>query len=154
METTAAQIVGRTDITLQYRTRKNVWLDVPGQVRRVELTEDGKVRCVDRDGWSLKMGADTPVRVTSDVEEPAGDERFEEFTEDAAEALVDELAELGHDASVYSGYSGRGMYGARCTGIVTNAPLMMVGYAAARAGIAAEALPCRTDAMGYDTIIY
>jgi len=38
-----------------------------------------------------------------------------------AEIIVDLLQDAGHDAKIYEGYSGRGMFGVETTGIDTSA---------------------------------
>lgn len=80
-------------------------------------------------------------------------------------SAVESMQNAGHEASLYEDYSGRGMYGATCPGIVTNKSGVVVGFYIAEA-IADEygpeaiydfdesVLPQRTDSMGLDTIYY
>ena len=78
---------------------------------------------------------------------------------DQAEKIVSTLKDEGYEAYVAEDYSGRGMYGSTCTGIVTDAPAIVVGYTMAGGfseddHIHHEQLPGRVDSMGLDTIYY
>jgi hypothetical protein len=74
---------------------------------------------------------------------------------DQAEAIVEWLLDEGFEATVYSNYSGRGMYGSTCPGIVAEAGLgPMIGYAAAKCDVPPECIPSRTDNLGLDFIYY
>lgn len=75
------------------------------------------------------------------------------MTLEQAEAIVEAMEEDGAKASVYPDYSGRGMFGKTCVGIVTDSP-ELVGYAAAEAGVPKRDLPRRRDSMGLDVILY
>lgn len=61
------------------------------------------------------------------------------------------LKELADDVGgrLCSDYSGRGMFGRECVGIVTDSPMHVIEKAAAR-GVRGF----RTDNMGLDTIVY
>jgi hypothetical protein len=60
------------------------------------------------------------------------------------------IAELADTYGAFrSDYSGRGMFGAQCVGIVTSEPMTVIKEAAAR-GIRGA----KTDDMGLQTIIY
>jgi hypothetical protein len=72
------------------------------------------------------------------------------LTVEQAKEILDHLDE----GEVYEGYSGRGMYGKTCVGIVTKESPIKVGYAAAKAGIPEKDLPLRSDNMGLSTIYY
>lgn len=65
----------------------------------------------------------------------------------AVSILRDEIS--NYDDSFYLDYSGRGMFGKRCVGIVTAEPSRIIEEAAAR-GIRGA----RTDSMGRSTIVY
>lgn len=87
-----------------------------------------------------------------------------------AEELYDELYEVEASVDdrypedvVRTNYSGRGMYGRECFGVVvSNSDLMLVGIAFERlferhsSSVSAVKLLKRTsmDSMGYDTIVY
>lgn len=71
------------------------------------------------------------------------------------------LDEIGIDYEIVTSYSGRGMYGASCFGVVTSAPVA-VGVAlavAAEDDVSGADLgwivdSARTDSMGRDLIVY
>ncbi len=77
-----------------------------------------------------------------------------------ADELEDRLIGLLDEVTVRNDYSGRGMYGDVCFGIVTSQSDVLVGYALGRVleeleGDGFEVLAkARTDNMGYDAIIY
>jgi hypothetical protein len=78
---------------------------------------------------------------------------------DQAREIVEMLDCTGnYDSSVYENYSGRGMYGDTCIGIVTNASPILVGYYAAKLEndleMEDDQLPIRSDNMGKDIIYY
>lgn len=60
------------------------------------------------------------------------------------------------DVEVREGYSGRGMYGRKVTGLVVAdvSDLIAIGFAAAEAGIDMDDLPHRYDSMGRSIIVY
>lgn len=78
------------------------------------------------------------------------------------------LEDLGHEASVYEKYSGRGMYGATCEGIMTDASGILVGFCICDSAKSwgedsgqefdddslVDILPTRMDNMGMDFIYY
>jgi len=78
------------------------------------------------------------------------------LTKEQADSIAEVLTEeLDYEAEVREDYSGRGMYGATCVGIITDAPLVLVGWAAGYVGITDVAyLPMCTDNMGLSTIVY
>lgn len=79
------------------------------------------------------------------------------MTLEQATDLVAELAgEYGVNASVYEGYSGRGMFGRSVVGIILDSTgdLITLGYAAAELEIPIGDLPQRTDSLGLGVIIY
>lgn len=81
-----------------------------------------------------------------------------------AEFLVELLEDGGKEASLYEGYSGRGMYGKETTGVVLGSFSDLVEAMWAGAPRLAEAIErgdlpeyidgFAKDSMGYDTIIY
>lgn len=72
-----------------------------------------------------------------------------------AQELVDALDELGYDAEVYEGYSGRGMYGSQVTAITSDSDIRMaLAYVAGQTGLDFEEVPQRTDSMGRGVVIY
>jgi len=75
------------------------------------------------------------------------------MTLEQAQEIVEFICGNGCKASVYEDYSGRGMYGETCTGIVTDEPTM-VGYACGALGVDFDDVPSCTDNMGLDTILY
>jgi len=76
------------------------------------------------------------------------------MTLEQAEAIVELLeSETDATAEVQIGYSGRGMFGKTCVGIVTDDPTA-VGWAAGRIGMGYDEIPSRRDSMGMDTIVY
>lgn len=77
--------------------------------------------------------------------------------------VVEKLQEAGHEASFYPDYSGRGMYGSTCPGIVTDAGAAMVGFLIACVCAGDEdtwledhtdLVPTRWDNMGLSMIFY
>ncbi|TXH53642.1 MAG: hypothetical protein E6Q97_12815 [Desulfurellales bacterium] len=77
-----------------------------------------------------------------------------------AAALEDELLGYLDDLDVRTDYSGRGMYGETCLGLVTSQPMAILGW---RFALVLDELgldpyevlvKARTDSMGYDTITY
>lgn len=70
-----------------------------------------------------------------------------------AEQIVEAMQNDGYDASVYEDYSGRGMFGETCVGIVTDCPTL-VGFYCGKAGLDVESVPERQDSMGFDVIVY
>lgn len=88
------------------------------------------------------------------------------------DVAADLLKEQDYEASVSLNYSGRGMYGKNCVGIVTGAPAVLVGWALVTAIMKLaetqpdpdtytledpdliDLLPRRTDNMGRDLIYY
>ena len=85
-----------------------------------------------------------------------------EKREEVFEQAVELLGYVGADASVYTGYSGRGMFGDITEGIVADCSGALVGWAVTTAaremGLEDDEvirmLPKRTDSMGRDTIFY
>jgi len=75
------------------------------------------------------------------------------MTLEQAEAIVERMEDEGASARVYRDYSGRGMFGKTCVGIVTDSP-ELVGFCAAEAGVPKRDLPRRRDSLGFDTILY
>lgn len=75
------------------------------------------------------------------------------MTLEQAEAIVEALEREGASASVYPDYSGRGMFGKTCVGIVTDSPAL-VGFVVAELGFPKDALPRRRDSLGLETILY
>jgi hypothetical protein len=75
------------------------------------------------------------------------------MTLEQATKIVEAIENDGGSASVYEEYSGRGMFGRTCVGIVTDSP-ESVGYAAAEVGVPKKDLPTRRDSMGRDLILY
>jgi hypothetical protein len=77
-----------------------------------------------------------------------------------ADDLEDELIGLLDEVDVRTDYSGRGMYGATCFGLVVDKTDLLVGLALGQVleGLGEDAFEvlsnARTDNMGYDTIIY
>jgi hypothetical protein len=68
-----------------------------------------------------------------------------------AEQIVEYIQyEMGEDAEVYEDYSGRGMYGNTCAGIVVDNP-GFVWYACGALGMEA---PKNQDSLGRQTILY
>ena len=63
-----------------------------------------------------------------------------------AERIVAKMKMEGIDAEIYENYSGRGMYGDKCIGIVTD-NVAAVGWAAGKAGLDWPDVPSRTDNM-------
>ena len=76
-----------------------------------------------------------------------------ELTVEQAHQIADNCAA---DVEVREDYSGRGMYGETCVGLVVEdtADLLATGFAAAEEGIDYRALPKRTDSMGRSIIVY
>jgi len=81
------------------------------------------------------------------------------------QAACEILESAGHRASVYENYSGRGMYGDTCTGIVSDCAGPLIGWAICEAWWATHTVsedgPCprkfiprRSDSMGRETIFY
>lgn len=85
-----------------------------------------------------------------------------------AQSLVEKLSDIGYYAEIHKDYSGRGMYGKTCVGIVADPGLgMIIGYCAALV-VADQSddivdlfsfdvrreLPTRSDSMGHQTIYY
>ncbi len=71
-----------------------------------------------------------------------------------AEEIVAIMEEEGLNAEVHEDYSGRGMYGSKCTGIVTD-NVAAVAWAAGKTGMDWSDVPDRTDNMGKsDMIVY
>lgn len=74
--------------------------------------------------------------------------------------LEDNLMGFLDDVTVRTDYSGRGMYGATCFGLVVSKSDVLVGYALGRfleerGYDAFEVLEAaRTDSMGYDAVVY
>jgi hypothetical protein len=68
--------------------------------------------------------------------------------------------DMGGELSIHRGYSGRGMYGRECFGIVVNnQTTTIMFFMAVREYLGLEdaiylADSMRTDNMGYDTIVY
>jgi len=75
------------------------------------------------------------------------------MTLEQAKKIVAILGEDGIEARVYENYSGRGMCGMTCTGIVCDDPVA-VGYAAGKAKVPMGDIPKRRDSMGMSKIIY
>lgn len=74
-----------------------------------------------------------------------------------AALAVQLMQDDGIDASIYEDYSGRGMYGATTTGIVSPdafTAAMYLGIAWAQTDDCAEMPTLRSDNMAMDTIIY
>ena len=67
-----------------------------------------------------------------------------------AKAIVDNLTNLGIDASLYENYSGRGMYGRTTAGVVVSS----VGSVETAMKMLDIDDRCRTDSMGLDVIVY
>ena len=57
------------------------------------------------------------------------------------------------EVSIHEDYSGRGMYGKTCVGIVSN-DVGAVYWAAGKIGLDYADIPHRQDSMGLDTILY
>jgi len=72
-----------------------------------------------------------------------------------AEEIVEMMLDNGYDAEVREDYSGRGMFGGTCPGIIT-APnsATVIGFFAHAAGVMVDDLPERCDNMGLDMIYY
>lgn len=64
-----------------------------------------------------------------------------------ARNAVNKLNAEGHEARLYEGYSGRGMFGGMTTGVV-------VRYAEGAFGVCPGLKKCRRDNLGFDTILY
>lgn len=84
---------------------------------------------------------------------------YDTLTLEAAEALAEEVMSLTHlysdDVRVMDDYSGRCMYGSTVIALVVpQSALTAIGYAAAKIGLAYDAVPTRTDNMGYDIVVY
>lgn len=77
-----------------------------------------------------------------------------------ADDLEDELMGLLDEVDVRTDYSGRGMYGETCLGLVVDKPDILVGLALGQVLDQIDADPfevvsrARTDNMGRSTIIY
>ncbi len=78
------------------------------------------------------------------------------MTIEQAEALVKGLYEMGIEAKMREGYSGRGMYGTEVVAIVSDDSNIKtaIGYAAVEAGIDWNDLPHRQDNMGLGWVVY
>ena len=76
------------------------------------------------------------------------------MTEEQAEEIVELMHDDGYQAEVYRSYSGRGMFGDTCTGIVTDNPALIGYYAAKTGSMLAKDIPTRRDNMGLGIIIY
>ena len=75
------------------------------------------------------------------------------MTKAQAQKVVDILTDRGIEARMYEDYSGRGMYGATCPGIVCS-DVVEVGAAIEAAKIPAKDRPGRRDSLGLNTIVY
>jgi hypothetical protein len=73
---------------------------------------------------------------------------------ETADRIADELHDKGYDAEVREDYSGRGMHGETCVGIVTDAPSILIGWLMCNDGVDIDDLPTRVDSMGRSTIYY
>ena len=69
---------------------------------------------------------------------------------DYAEQIVEYMETEGTKASLYEGYSGRGMYGRETSGVVAES-VGDVTYAMGALGIKER---IQTDSMGLDVIVY
>jgi len=76
------------------------------------------------------------------------------MTYEQAQEVCDILRDGYCNADVRENYSGRGMYGKTCIGIVYNGPLTLVGAACIEVGMDYGDIPTRTDSMGLSTIVY
>lgn len=81
------------------------------------------------------------------------------------QAACEALISMGYEASVHENYSGRGMYGDTCTGIVCDAAGPIVGWAICEAWwethdvnddgpCPRKFIPARSDSMGREMIYY
>jgi hypothetical protein len=87
---------------------------------------------------------------------------------DIYRAAIETLSSGAHEADLYEGYSGRGMYGKEVPAIVTDAPATLVGWAICSAvadngdhetpadamDAAEKLIPKRTDNMGKSYVYY
>lgn len=89
---------------------------------------------------------------------------FNEIQNQIIDQAIEFIEQEYGEGAIYRGYSGRGMYGAKCLGIVGVGAMAFVGamlevcdtieeYEAVRY-IAATIGDGETDSMGYDRIIY
>jgi hypothetical protein len=75
-------------------------------------------------------------------------------------AAADKLSGMGYESEVDECYSGRGMYGKSCVGIITDASGATVGAAVQLAATEQDVpdpmslVPRRSDSMGRKTIYY
>lgn len=76
------------------------------------------------------------------------------MTEDQAESVADMLRNAGYRADVHNDYSGRGMMGAECIALSTDAPPVLVGFLLATEDVPQHKLPLSTDSMGKATVYY
>lgn len=70
-----------------------------------------------------------------------------------AKKIVALMEDEGSAAKVYEKYSGRGMFGGTCVGIVTDSP-SLVNYFGKQIRMKVRELPSRKDNMGLQTIVY
>lgn len=76
---------------------------------------------------------------------------MEAMSSEVREAFATIIREEG--AEPYFGYSGRGMYGKSCFGLLTGMNLLDLGMALGRAGLEGE-VKAKTDNLGLSTIVY
>ena len=67
-----------------------------------------------------------------------------------AEAIVEALSREGYDASLYEGYSGRGMFGKESTGV----NLLDFTHTLRAVALCPSLAECRRDSLGHGVIFY
>ena len=76
------------------------------------------------------------------------------MTLEQARKVVKLINETYYTATIYEDYSGRGMNGKTCVGIVTDASPTLIGWACGVFSVSFKDTPSRTDSLGNGTIVY
>jgi len=76
------------------------------------------------------------------------------MNKDQAEKVCDILTSGFYEATIREEYSGRGMYGETCLGIVYDGSPVKFGAACVESGVEYRDLPTRQDSMGKYSQIY
>ena len=73
-----------------------------------------------------------------------------------AKRIVDACRSQGHNADIYEGYSGRGMYGSETTGVTADSKSIIIQSIINESKLFDDLniSELRSDSMGLETIIY
>jgi len=73
-----------------------------------------------------------------------------------AKRIVDACRNQGHNADIYEGYSGRGMYGSETTGVTADSKSVIIQSIINESKLFDDLniSELRSDSMGLETIIY